>query len=578
MQSQPQQLDSTELAALADFKNFLYIVWKFLGLPVPTPVQYDIADYLQFGPERSIIQAFRGVGKSYVTSAYAVWRLLLNPELKIMVVSASKTRADDFSTFTQRLIAEIPLLQHLQPRGDQRASKIAFDVGPATASHSPSVKSVGITGQLAGSRADLIIADDIEIPTNSATQDLRDKLSEAVKEFDAVLKPGGRVVYLGTPQCEMSLYGALRNRGYQTRIWPARYPKPEMMTYFQDVLAPKYLETLENSPEIAWKPTDPKRFDEQELEKRELSYGKAGFALQFMLDTSLSDAERYPLKVADLMVMDLNPVKAPDQLFYGRSPDLEVLELSDRNLAMAGDKFYRPMRLSEHWMEYQGTVMAVDPSGRGADETAYAVVKIIDSQLFVTRAGGIQGGYSDTVLQSLADIAKEQHVNNIIVEDNFGDGMFTELFKPYIARTHPCAIDGVKHSVQKERRIIDTLEPVMAQHKLIFDRKIVEDDFNSCSIYPAENRYARSLISQMTRITYDRGALKHDDRLDALAIAVKYWTDRMAADVTKQADKRRTVELEAELKKFVKGSTGSIAGISSLNMGRSRGRSGWKVR
>ena len=85
----------------------------------------------------------------------------------------------------------MPILAHLIPDDDQRQSKISFDVKPAAASHAPSVKSVGITGQLAGSRADIIIADDIEVPNNSMTQGQRDKLSEAVKEFDAILKPNG---------------------------------------------------------------------------------------------------------------------------------------------------------------------------------------------------------------------------------------------------------------------------------------------------------------------------------------------------------------------------------------------------
>uniref|UniRef100_UPI0040476A38 phage terminase large subunit n=1 Tax=Shewanella sp. TaxID=50422 RepID=UPI0040476A38 len=154
---------------LKDFRNFTYLVWKHLGLPEPTPVQYDIAEYLQNSPKRCIIEAFRGVGKSYITAAYVVHQLLLNPQLKFMVVSASKARADDFSTFTQRIIMELPICQHLVAKDGQRWSKIAFDVAPAKASGSPSVKSVGVTGQLTGSRADIIIADDVEVPNNSMT-------------------------------------------------------------------------------------------------------------------------------------------------------------------------------------------------------------------------------------------------------------------------------------------------------------------------------------------------------------------------------------------------------------------------
>lgn len=183
-----------------DFRKFLYLIWKHLNLPDPTPVQYDIADYLQNGPKRSCVQAFRGVGKSWITSAFVLWQLFRDPDTKILVVSASKERADAFSTFTLRLISEVPYLQHLMPRENQRSSKIAFDVGPAKAAHAPSVKSVGITGQLTGSRGNLIVADDVEVPNNSATQQMRDKLSEQVKEFDAVLSPGGRIIYLGTPQ------------------------------------------------------------------------------------------------------------------------------------------------------------------------------------------------------------------------------------------------------------------------------------------------------------------------------------------------------------------------------------------
>ena len=143
-----------------DFKVFLFAVWKHLNLPEPTRSQYMMGEWLQTGPTKLVIEAFRGIGKSWVTAAFVCWLLMRDPQLKIMVVSASKLRADDFSTFVLRLIHEVPFLQHLQPRDGQRSSKIAFDVGPARADQSPSVKSVGITGQLTGSRADVIIADD----------------------------------------------------------------------------------------------------------------------------------------------------------------------------------------------------------------------------------------------------------------------------------------------------------------------------------------------------------------------------------------------------------------------------------
>lgn len=538
---------------LKDFRNFLWLVWKHLNLPEPTPVQYDIADYLQNGPKRSVVEAFRGVGKSYVTSAFVVHQLLLNPDIKVLVVSASKNRADDFSTFTQRLIWDMPILQHLIPKEGQRQSKIAFDVAPAQASHSPSVKSVGITGQLAGSRADIIIADDVEIPNNSATQMMREKLSESVKEFDAVLKPDGRIIYLGTPQTEMSLYEQLPDRGYEVRIWPARFPLEKIRAKYGNRLAPMIEDKLDRDPKLEGKPTDPQRFSDEDLLERELSYGRSGFSLQFMLDTSLSDQDRYPLKLSDLIVMDLNPDKAPEKLIWGNNPINKVTDVPV--VGLNGDFYFGPQQTVGDWIDYTGSVMAIDPSGRGADELGYAVVKMLNGQLFVTAAGGLQGGYKNDVLQALAVIAKNQKVNYVIIESNFGDGMFTELFKPIINKVHPVTLEEVRHSQQKEKRIIDTLEPVMNQHKLVVDRKIINEDYKTIQSYAAEKATRYSLFYQMTRITKDRGSLSHDDRLDALSIAVNYWVEQMAADAERNMNDRRTQLLHQALEEFVDGVT-----------------------
>lgn len=529
---------------LKDFRNFLFLVWDHLGLPEPTPVQYDIADYIQNGPKRRCVMAFRGVGKSWITSAFVVHQLLLDPTKNILVVSASKQRADDFSTFTLRLIDEMPLLQHLKPHDSQRNSKIAFDVGPAPAAHAPSVTSKGLTSQITGSRADLIIADDAESLTNSATQMMRDKMSEQVKEFDAVLKPGGSILYLGTPQTEASIYNQLPERGYAIRIWPARVPTEKQRLGYGQRLAPMIaqLDLLEGDP------VDPKRFNTYDLLEREASYGKSGFALQFMLDTSLSDVDRYPLKLSDLVIMRLDREQAPEKILWAGSPEYAYKDLPC--VGMAGDRFYMPMGVSGEFMNYQGAVLAVDPSGRGKDETAYAVVKMLNSQLFVTAAGGLPGGYDDDTLKSLAVIAKDQQVNEVIIESNFGDGMFTALFQPVLAKIHKVSVKEVRHSVQKEKRILDVLEPVMNRHKLIVDEAVIQSDFNSTQHLPADKSLKYQLFYQMTRLTRDRGSLAHDDRLDVLAIAVNYWTEQMSRDVDDAMHYHKNEKLRKDLESF----------------------------
>ena len=545
---------------LLDFRNFLFMVWEHLTLPHPTPVQYDIADYLQNAPKRAVIEAFRGVGKSYITSAFVCWKLLLDSETKVLVVSASKVRSDDFSTFTQRLINELPILHHLKSREGQRQSKVAFDVGPCQASHSPSVKSVGITGQLSGSRADIIVADDVEVPNNSMTQTMRDKLSEAVKEFDAVLKPDGSIVYLGTPQTEMSLYETLPERGYEVRIWPSRYPDEKQVLRYSNKLSPFIQDRLDRGSNVG-DPTDPLRFDAEDLLERELSYGKSGFALQFQLDTSLSDADKYPLKLSDLIIMGVDSDKAPEKPVWTKDPRNKLTDLP--NVGLPGDFFYSPETKLGDWIQYSGSVLSIDPSGRGKDETGYAVVKMLNGFLYVAECGGLRGGYKDTNLKSLSVIAKRNNVNLILIESNFGDGMFMELLKPVLRKIHNVTIEEIRSNVQKEKRIVDTLEPVMNQHRLVIDPKVVENDYKTVQEYPVESQARYMLFHQMTRITKDKGALIHDDRLDALQMAVQYWVDFMAADAEIEIRTRKEELFDMEIEKFVNGVLNNNKNIDS---------------
>lgn len=534
-----------------DFRNFVFHIWKELGLPAPTPVQYDIAAYLQYGPRRRVIEAFRGIGKSWITAAYVCWLLWKDAQHKVLVVSASKDRSDAFSIFTKRLIETIPELAHLKPKGDQRNSNLAFDVGPAKPDQSPSVKSVGITGQLTGSRADTIIADDVEVVKNSATVAQREKLGELIKEFDAILKPlaHAEIVYLGTPQTEESIYNQLPARGYEIRVWPARYPKDQKhYGQYNGRLAPIIAEAFERNPGIAWTPVEPTRFHEDDLLRREASYGRGGFLLQFMLDTTLSDSERYPLKLADLIVMDVDREAAPVRIMWASGKDQVINDIPA--VGFTGDRLHSPMYLSKDVEEYTGSVMSIDPSGRGGDETGYAVTKMLRGMVFLRRAGGLKGGYDDEALEQIAHVARAEKVKLILVESNFGDGMFTKLLEPVLRRIYPCAVEETRSIGQKEKRIIDTLEPVLNQHRLVVDAALLKADQKS------EPKF--QLFHQLTRITRDRGALRHDDRLDALAMAVAYWSQYLDRDVTNEEQRRLEELMEQEYARFAE----SVIGMS----------------
>jgi hypothetical protein len=556
MDQQPDRLKQ-------DFRLFLFLVYQHLGLPVPTPRQLEIAHYLQHGPKRLWIAAFRGIGKSWITVAFVLWLLYCNPQLNILVVSASKRLSDDFSTFCKRLISEMDILAHLRPRDEQRNSNIAFDVGPADADKDPSVKSVGITGQMTGSRADVIVADDVEVPKNSATQDQREKLLKLVGEFDDVLKPldTSRVIFLGTPQSDQTVYNNLTQKGFAVRFWPARYPKS--LDTYAGRLSPSIAEALQKNPSLAkacagrGAPTDT-RFTDEDLYERETSKGRSEFMLQFMLNTALSDAEKYPLRLSDMTVFDCHPERAPVDLIWA-SGDQQVLN-DVPNVGLNGDRIHKPMAIStdaKDWSPYQGIVMAIDPAGRGGDEVGYAIVAYHYGRLYLLDAGGLKGGYQDENLILLAQVAKQWKVGKIIIEPNFGDGMFEKLLRPHLTRIYPCTVEeSERTNTQKEVRIIDTLEPVLNQHRLIVNKSLFKKDLDSVDHYASDTQARYRLFYQLTRLTREKGSLAKDDRVDALALAVHYWTQQMDRDVEAAQRIHRSKMLDAELRQYAKNTLG----------------------
>ena len=524
-----------------DFRYFLTAVWTHLALPAPTRAQLCIAEYLQNGPKRLQIQAFRGVGKSWITAAFVLWTLYNDSDKKIMVVSASKDRADSFSIFCQRLILEVPWMSHLKPKNDdQRWSRVSFDVGPAAPHQAPSVKSVGITGQLTGSRADLMVLDDVEVPNNSMTELQREKLLQLVTECESILTPkkDSRIMFLGTPQTTFTVYNKLRERAYKPFVWPARYPRKVAM--YDGLLAPQLEKDLDNDSELTWAPTDT-RFRENDLLERESAMGRSNFMLQFMLDTSLSDAEKFPLKFADLIINPVNPETAPENIIWCSSKDNILKDLPC--VGLPGDYYYSPMQVQGEWKPYSETICSVDPSGRGSDETVACFISQLNGIMYLHEVYASTDGYSDKTLLSILARCKKYKVSTLLIESNFGDGMVSELFRKHaINKNVPINIEETRANVRKEDRIIDSLEPVFNQHRLVVDPKVIEWDFNSGSERPSESRFQYMLGYQISRMCREKGAVKHDDRIDALAQGVKWFTDALAISASAAIKDRKDQE------------------------------------
>jgi hypothetical protein len=525
------------------FRVFLDLVWQAVGLPKPTKRQLQIADWLQDSPPFAMLLAFRGVAKSWITSAFVLWLLLRDPQLRILVVSATGDRADMFTNFCFRVLRTMPLLSRLVPRPDQRQSTSGFDVAPSAPDHTPSLSSRGIFGQITGLRADVIVLDDVEIPANSSTEAKREKLLRTVNELSAaVLKPGGEAKYLGTPQSFLSIYN---NKPTFTKlIIPAQYPsldKREDVEYWNSLL-PALRDALTKGTARPGDPVDPERFPLDELLKRQAEFGRSEYQLQFQLDTTFSDLNKFPLKLSDLIVTEVDEDRAPAWATYASSPDLvHSIECAGH----PGDRYFRPMRVAEETLQYEGRVMWIDPAGKGKDEVGVAVVYHLRSQLFAKRVAGLMGGYSDANLVQIAQWVKEHRVERIIIEQNFGQGMFAQLLKPFLVQYAGGVTIEERHSgTQKELRIIDTLEPVMSRHKLIVDPQVIKDDLKVLDSDRGVAARTYMLANQLAFVTRERGSLAHDDRLEALAGAVSYFVELMHQDEQVAKDEAHDRKIE----------------------------------
>lgn len=522
-----------------DFRNFVYLLWQELGLPDPTLVQYEIAGFLQNGPKRRMVLAFRGVAKTWLTGAYVLWRLKRNPLLQILVVSASAEHAKSVTHFIYKCIIEVPWLRHLTPdeKKGHKTSTRNFDVNGCKVSVQPSVRALGITGQLPGNRADVIIADDVEIPKNSDTVGKREQIHKGLAEFASILKPGGEVIFLGTYQSEESVYKDLPAKGYRLFVVPARYPDADQRKVYGDTLAPFIEEALDSGRVKPGDPTDPQRFHDEDLLERELEFGRSTFALQFMLLPVLVSELMYPLRLRDLIVMSLSPTHGPRTVIWGGGSEHTISPEELPHVGFKSDAYKRPAMYSKDlWDPWTQKHMFIDPAGRGNDEIAYAITATLAGKIALLAAEGFLGGYEEDNLERLANAAFDYDVDVITAEDNFGGGMFTKLFKAVLDRVaekrkkSSPRIEEVHSVGQKEKRVIDTLEPIMNQHRLIVHDELVTRDYESVHDRSPEKAHVYRLFFQMTHITRERGCLKHDDRIEAVAGSCAYWVDKIAED------------------------------------------------
>lgn len=563
------------------FATFLKDGMAVLGFK-PTWMQYDIANYLQFGPDNLMVQAQRGEAKSTITAMFAVWKLLHDPQHRVLIVSAASKQANEISTLIQRLIMTWDVLDCLRPdknEGD-RTSVEAFDVHYALkgVDKSPSVACVGITASLQGKRADLLIADDVESTKNSLSAQNREMVLMQTLEFSAICtgRPGvpARIVYLGTPQTSESIYNSLPGRGFDVRIWPGRYPTPAQRESYGTHLAPSIVSRLEANPELAFgggaagndgQPTDPQLFDEEKLQAKFLDRGPASFQLNYMLNTTLTDSQRFPLKLENCVVLPGSSTgRFPLVITRGLTPQhRKTVQSSGKGFQMSV-----PGEVGNEMAELQAINFYIDPAGGGVngDETAFAVTGFLNSTVYVLAIGGYAGGYGQDSLDALASIAEKFKPNSVTIEKNMGNGAFAQTFLPTLRKKYDGLIEEPYVTGQKETRIIGILEPVIARGSLVFLESAIEMDDQTTERYNNSGKRAiYSVFHQMSKLTTQRKCLLHDDRIDALAGSVGTWVKQLALDQEKVIQRQK----DAAFQEWLNDPTGMKRATMSRPMTRS---------
>jgi hypothetical protein len=567
-------LEATEQDAIldritGDFGEFCKELWLDRGYDKVAPLSWaelDICSWIAGGkgvPDFRGVLGPRGEGKTFKCCAKAAWMLLRDVDRKILIVSKSHGHAKRIISLLRQWIEVVWFLQNLRPTPEQVDSATQFQVGPARASLQPSVSAIGIDGQLEGNRAHTIIADDVETETNTETLESREDLDNRLGELKDILYPATKlegsavdrpeIIYVGTYHHEESVYLKLADRGYAFRTWTLEYPE---LDGGQLNLAPKIKERMLNGEAQAGDLMFPARFDRENVNRKK-SEGFTRYAMQHMLVATLSDTNRYPLRLSDLIVMDVPPTEANISVAYGQrdhngSTAIEGIE----TYGFQGDRLYRPAILSKETKVYSGTKAGIDPAGRGDDRTGLSIVSHLAGNLWVKACMGLTGGADTEALDLIAATLRQHDCRDAYFEHNIDTfGTYEQLLNAALRRHFlepgeddrfpsgwKCSLTPVRGGMQKEVRIITTLEPVITGHRLIVDRKVVEAD-------KGEPQHCRFQY-QLTRITKQRKCLKEDGKLDSLEIAVRAWENTLGVNQAVVAERSRLEVQEEALRKM----------------------------
>ncbi|QDU18284.1 hypothetical protein [Urbifossiella limnaea] len=212
------------------------------GRPVEQgDVHRDLHAFLSAN-RRALVELPRDHGKTFQVCARIVWELGRNPGLRVKVVCATEGVAAERSRFLRDAIAGNPWVEKVFPglKPGQPWAAEAFTVARPADVIGPSVAAFGVGAGSTGTRADLLVCDDVVDVKALTSRAERDRAAAFFHDnLLNLLEPDGRFWGLCTPWHPDDLNARLkRNPAFALfrravgedlqPVWPAKWPRAKL--------------------------------------------------------------------------------------------------------------------------------------------------------------------------------------------------------------------------------------------------------------------------------------------------------------------------------------------------------------
>lgn len=393
-----------------------------------------LADKWATGERELLLMAFRNSGKSTLVGLFAAWLIACDPELRILVLAAEQQLAVKMVRNVRRILERHPLTAGLKPKAAEEWASDRFTVARAMTHRDPSMLAKGIVANVTGSRADVVICDDVEVPNTCDTPDKRQALRDRLDEIDFVLSPDGLRLFVGTPHTYHSIYAETA----RTELGEA---KPYLAGFHRLILP-----IVDDAGESRW----PERFPPSRIDAIAERAGPAKFRSQMMLEPSdISEARLDPDR---MQPYDL-------ELSYREGNGEPVLKLGDKRMASVScfwdPSFGRPGR-------GDGCVIAAVFTDADGDYWLHGIE-------YLTHNPALADDMDEAtqLCRQAVSFARRHYVPAVTIETN-GVGKFLPgLFRREVGRAGlTCAVLEHNSSRAKAARILEAFDAVLAAGRL----------------------------------------------------------------------------------------------------------------